>query len=77
MFQAKNKTSDLILDIAWVTIDDTFEEGFFKMCIVENKDWDVPLLNLTAKDKETFFRKLNLALLFFRKYEIVTTFNMQ
>lgn len=69
MFLAKSYLKNILLDIGWVTLNDSFENGYFKILIVENTDWDSPLLYLKANKKDDFIKKLELALIFLKKYE--------
>lgn len=69
MFLGKSRLKNIYLDIGWVSLDDSFENGYFKILLVEGEKWDIPLIRLEAVNKEEFIQKLELALLFLKKYE--------
>lgn len=71
MFLAKAKNANLLLDIGWITINEKFDEGFFKISIIEDENWDFPILNLKANNKKLFFSKLNVTLIFLSNYESI------
>jgi|688.fasta_scaffold06058_7 hypothetical protein len=73
MFLGKSNLKNLYIDIGWVSSDDSFENGYFKILIIENDDWELPLINLRAIKKVELIQKIELALLFFKKYELITS----
>ena len=70
MFLAMEKKSGLLLDVGWTSYDDTFDNGAFKIVVIENNDWENPKLLLKAKKKASFLKKMKLAINFLTEYDI-------
>ena len=64
MFLAKYIFEETYIDIGWISYDDSFENGFFKIIVFKNDFYNDPIFESKSKNYNSLIKGINKAISF-------------